>query len=137
VRCHGNEIKPGMAESCEISGTLTYTFHLLDACGATASKSPRATSSPACGPDGSVHRFQQRHIRVLHCKRGTVNTGEKPAESLASRPDEKTLEITLVNPTATSWALGNAYFYPTRADILEKYGDSFATSPETTSTTAP
>ncbi len=135
VRVHGNDVLPGIAETWEISDDgLVYTFHLRDALW---------SDGVPVTADDFVTGFQRLMLPETASNSATfgyyivngeaINAGELPVEELGIKAlDEKTVEITLVNPTAYFITmLGNAYFFPSRADLVAKFGDSFATTPET------
>lgn len=62
-----------------------------------------------------------------------VNNGELPVEELGVKVvDDKTLEITLENPTPYFMSLTDTRaMYPVRQDLVEQYGESYGAEPET------
>ena len=132
VRVHDGKVLPGMAESWEISedGT-TYIFHLRDALW--------SDGVPVTAKD-----FEYGMIRLLDpataseyafagnlIENGdefTAGTIKDPAKVGVKALDDKTLEIRLKQPA--DYFLGYLYqcnFYPVRQEIVEKYGERFAT----------
>lgn len=62
-----------------------------------------------------------------------VNNGELPVDELGVKVvDDKTLEITLENPTPYFMSLTDTRaMYPVRQDLVEQYGESYGAEPET------
>ncbi len=133
VRVHDGKILPGMAESWEISEDgITYTFHLRDALW--------SDGVPVTAKD-----FEYGMIRLLDpataseyafAGTATIENGEEfnagtltdPSKVGVKALDDKTLQIRLKQPA--DYFLGYLYqcnFYPVRKDIVEKYGERFAT----------
>ena len=135
VRVRGNEILPGIAETWDISDDgLVYTFHLRDA--------NWSDGQPVTADDFvyGMQRLVNPETATNNAAQGfyilngrAVNAGEKPVEELGVKAlDEKTLEVTLENPTAYFLSLCGQYFYmPVREDIHQQYGTEFASSAET------
>lgn len=130
VRAHDGEILPGMAEKWEVSDDgKTYTFHLRDA-------------KWSDGKPVTAQNFEYGIKRLLDPATASgyaflgyilenadkVNKGELPVDELGVKAiDEKTLEITLKNPT--DYFLGCLHmmqFYAVREDLVEKHGKEFA-----------
>ncbi|MGI5998814.1 MAG: peptide ABC transporter substrate-binding protein, partial [Lutispora sp.] len=125
---HG-EIIPGLAEKWDISEDgKTYTFHLRDA--------KWTDGQPVTAED-----FKYGWLRALNPEdpmsyayflydivgAKEYNTGEGAAEDVAIKViDDKTLEVTLKNPVAYfDYLVSFSTYYPTRKDIVEKYGNKF------------
>ncbi len=131
TRVYDGKIQPGMAESWEVSSDgITYTFHLRD----------------AKWSDGTVVKaqdFEYSIIRLLDPNTAgayseimgfLIKNGEKfyknevdKAEVGVKAIDEKTLEIQLEAPTGYFLrVLGFLPYWPSRKDIVEKYGEEFS-----------
>ena len=131
TRVYDGKIQPGMAESWEVSSDgITYTFHLRD----------------AKWSDGAVVKaqdFEYSIIRLLDPNTAgayseimgfLIKNGEKfyknevdKAEVGVKAIDEKTLEIQLEAPTGYFLrVLGFLPYWPSRKDIVEKYGEEFS-----------
>jgi oligopeptide transport system substrate-binding protein len=131
VRSKGADIAPGAAESWEISEDgRTYTFHLRDA--------KWSDGKPVVGAD-FVHAFQrmftasgasQIYDDILNG--AEVRGGTKTPEELGvAAPDDRTVVITLKNPTPYFLGLiSSSYAAPGRADLLEQFGDAYGASAE-------
>ena len=136
------EYAPAGAESWDISEDgLTYTFHVREGnkwndgepvtakdyeYGILRSIDP----STAC-PYANLCFYIKGAEEVFNKK---LAAGEEPDFSNVGVKalDDKTLEIKLVNPTAFFLDLvTQRVFFPQRKDWVEKYGDTYATSPET------
>ena len=131
TRNTGGQVTPAMAESWDLSedGTV-YTFHLRD--------SKWSDGEPVKADDFvySWHRLAdpatgspyQFIVGVL--KNGNaIIAGEKDVEELGVKAiDDKTLEVTLENPTSYFLSMMGAQsnFAPLRQDIVEEYGTDFA-----------
>lgn len=131
VRVHDGEVKPGIAETWDISEDgLTYTFHLRDA--------KWSDDKPVTAQD-----FEYAVIRLLDPALASeyafqgyylvngeeFNTGAitDPSQVGVKALDEKTIEFKLVAPTKYFLALmGFGSFMPTRKDIAETHGTAFA-----------
>jgi len=137
IRCNKGNIIMGIAESYNISedGTV-YTFHLRDAnwsdgVPVTADDfkySFLRTLNPATG-SSQVTEFDS----VLNAK--AYYTGEITDESKVGIKafNDKTLVITLIkkDPFFLSQLAQGINYYPIRQDYVEKYGKTYASSPET------
>ncbi len=130
------KIVPAGAESWEISeDQLTYTFHIRDNMWHDGEKV--TSQNYAYG----VRRSAMPETACVYANfiyplvNGTkVVKGELPVEELGvSTPDDKTLVLKLHTPTAyfLSIVMQRTYF-PQRKDWVEKYQDTYSTSPETT-----
>ncbi|MEQ1770208.1 MAG: peptide ABC transporter substrate-binding protein [Devosia sp.] len=129
VRSKGADIAPGAAESWEISADgKTYTFHLRDA---------KWSDGKAVVGGDFVHAFQrmftasgasQIYDDILNG--ADVRGGTKKPEELGvAAPDDKTVVITLKNPTPYFLGLiSSSYAAPGRADLLEKFKDAYGAS---------
>lgn len=128
------EPQPAMAESSEISDDeLQYTFTLRD--GVTWSNGDPITSQDfryawlrAMNPDTAG---QYAFIIADYIEGGAdFSAGDADADSVAiETPDDRTLEVTLVNPT--SYFLGLtafATYYPLKQSFVEEQGDQFGLS---------
>jgi oligopeptide transport system substrate-binding protein len=131
VRSKGADIAPGAAESWEVSDDgRTYTFHLRDA--------KWSDGKPVVGGD-FVHAFQrmftasgasQIYDDILNG--AEVRGGTKSPEELGvAAPDDRTVVITLKNPTPYFLGLiSSSYAAPGRADLLQQFGDAYGASAE-------
>ncbi|MDD2334582.1 MAG: peptide ABC transporter substrate-binding protein [Mesotoga sp.] len=137
IRNSYNEIIPGLAESYDVSedGTV-YTFHLRDA--------KWSDGVPVTAKD-----FEYSFLRTMNPETGSSQVsefdsilnaqayynGEITDASLVGvkAVDEKTLVLTLTynDPFFMTEMAEGINFYPIRADYVEKYGMSYASSPET------
>jgi oligopeptide transport system substrate-binding protein len=131
VRSKGADIAPGAAESWDISEDgKTYTFHLRDA--------KWSDGKPVVAGD-FVHAFQrmftasgasQIYDDILNGSDVRGGT-KKPEELGVAAPDDRTVVITLKNPTPYFLGLiSSSYAAPGRADLLEKFGDAYGASAE-------
>ncbi len=131
VRNTGGEITPGIAESWDVSDDgLTYTFHLRDA--QWSDGQPVKAQDFVYGlqrlmdPDtASEYAFIGEVIK----NGAAVESGDmKPEELGVEAPDDKTVVITLENPTSYFLSLigASAQFVPVRQDIVEEYGTDYA-----------
>lgn len=129
------KIVPAGATEWKISeDALTYTFKIRDmkwndgkkvtsqdyACGIRRSADPNT----ACPYANFIYPLANGEAVVK---------GEKPVEELGvATPDDSTLVITLKTPCPyfLDTAMQRTYF-PQREDWIQKYGDTYATSPET------
>ncbi|WP_422443547.1 peptide ABC transporter substrate-binding protein [Thermoanaerobacterium sp. DL9XJH110] len=132
IRVHDGKIKPGMAESWEISPDgLTYTFHLRDA--------KWSDGSPVTAQDfeygikrlldpnlASAYAFAGYNI--LNGKEYNLKQITDPGKIGVKAIDEKTLEIKLNAPTKYFLSyLDLMCFYPVKKEVVEKYGSAYAT----------
>ncbi len=136
VRVYDSKVQPGMAEKWEISeDALTYTFHLRDA-------------KWSDGVAVKAQDFEYSILRLLDPKTAAGYAevmgfyiknaekyfkGEITDKSLVGvkATDEKTLVITLENPTGYFIRLlGFMCFLPSREDIVAKNGETFAADPD-------
>lgn len=130
VRNYAGTIQPGAAESWEISDDgLVYTFHLRDSLWSdgepvTAQDYEYGITRLMDPATASGYSFLGGILK----NGNAVNSGELPIEDLGVVAlDDKTVEITLAYPA--EYFLGMLHmmqFYPTRADIVEEFGQSFA-----------
>ena len=123
----------GMANSWSMSEDgLVYTFHLR-------TNAKWSDGKPVLADDFvySYRRYVDPAVaasygRLLKPIKNALDIiqSKKPVESLGIKKiDDYTLEITLENPTAYFLELANLYL-PVRKDIIEKYGDTWTSSPE-------
>lgn len=135
VRVYDGKVLPGMAEKWEISPDgLTYTFHLRDAKwsdGVPVKAKDfeysiiRLLDPNTAGGYTDVMGFYIKNAEKFF--NGEVDKSQVGVKAL----DEKTVEITLENPTGYFLRLlGFMPYWPSRQDIIEKYGDSFASDPD-------
>jgi len=137
IRNSYNEIIPGLAESYDVSedGTV-YTFHLRDA-------------KWSYGVPVTAKDFEYSFLRTMNPETGSSQVsefdsilnaqayynGEITDASLVGvkAVDEKTLVLTLTynDPFFMTEMAEGINFYPIREDYVEKYGMSYASSPET------
>lgn len=131
VRVHNGEIKPGMAETWEISDDkTTYTFHLRDAKWSdgkpvTAYDFEYAIKRLLDPNTASEYAFQGYYI----VNGEEYNTGKitDPDQIGVKALDEKTLQIKLKTPVKYFLSLLNFIsFYPVRQDFVEEMGEKFA-----------
>lgn len=126
---------PGGAASWESSEDgLVWTFHLndnkwSDGKPVTAEDYAYALRRSLDPTSGSLNGYL-----VTCIKNGAaVNSGEMAPEELGVKAvDDKTLEITLENPTPHFLSLTDTRpFFPQRQDIVEQYGDSYGAEADT------
>ncbi len=137
IRNSYNEIIPGLAESYDVSedGTV-YTFHLRDA--------KWSDGVPVTAKD-----FEYSFLRTMNPNTGSSQVsefdsilnaqayynGEITDTSLVGvkAVDDKTLVLTLTynDPFFITEMAEGINFYPIRQDYVEKFGMSYASSPET------
>lgn len=136
VRVYNGEVTPGVAEKWDISSDgLTYTFHLRD--------TKWSDGVPVKAQDFAyaIYRLMDPNtaagyadIMGYYIKNGEkFYTGEitDKAQLGVKVIDDKTLEITLENPTGYFLRLvGFMCFLPVREDIVTKYGEAFAAEPD-------
>ena len=131
TRVYDGKIQPGMAENWEVSSDgLTYTFHLRDA--------KWSDGVPVTAQD-----FEYSILRLLDPNTAgayseimgfLIKNGEKFYKGEADKSevgvkaiDEKTLEIQLEAPTGYFLrVLGFLPYWPSRSDIVEKFGEAFS-----------
>ena len=123
----------GVANSWNVSDDgLTYTFYLRT--------NAKWSDGKAVVADDFVYSYRRyvdpavaaSYGRLLKPIKNALDIiqSKKPVEELGIKKiDDYTLEITLENPTAYFLELANIYL-PVRKDIIEKYGDSWTSSPE-------
>ena len=129
------EYVPAGAKSWDVSEDgLTYTFHLRenkwnDGKAVTAHDYAygikRSTDPKTACPYANL---------MFYIKNGQeVNDGAKKPDELGVKVlDDKTLEITLENPTSYFIdVVTQRTYYPQRKDWIKKYGDAYSTTPET------
>jgi len=135
MRNNGGEIKPGLAESYDVSEDgLTYTFHLRDAKWSDGvpikaqdfEYGLKRLANPA---QASSYTFL---ITSLIKNAAEVCKGDMPLDQLGIKAtDDKTVEITLQNPTEYFVSmLSMSVFVPIRQDIVEKYGKDYSIKAE-------
>jgi oligopeptide transport system substrate-binding protein len=136
VRVYDGKVIPGIAEKWDISQDgLTYTFHLRD-------------SKWSDGVPVKAQDFYYSIIRLLDPKTAAsyaevmgfyIKNAEKfytgeitdKAQVGVKVIDDKTLEITLENPTGYFLRLlGFMCFLPAREDLVVKYGEAYASEPD-------
>ena len=136
VRVYDGKVIPGIAEKWEISPDgLTYTFHLRE-------------SKWSDGVPVKAEDFYYSIIRLLDPKTAAgyaevmgfyIKNAEKfyngeitdKTQVGVKVIDEKTLEITLENPTGYFLRLlGFMCFLPAREDMVTKYGEAYASEPD-------
>ncbi len=130
IRTYLGEVKPGMAESWDVSPDgLTYTFYLRDA-------------KWSDGKPVTAENFEYGIKRLLDPQTASgyafigmavenaykVNNGELPMDELGVKAiDEKTLEIRLENPTGYFLSmLSMIQFAPAREDYVIQHGKDYA-----------
>lgn len=132
-----NEPEPAMAEDVQINQDETeYTFTLRD--GIEWSNGDPVTSEDfkyawlrAMDPETAG---DYAYILTDFIEGGEAfNTGDGSAEDVAIRtPDERTLEVSLNNPSPFFLGLtGFVTYMPLNQGFVEQQGDDFATSPDT------
>lgn len=136
VRVYDGKVIPGIAEKWDISPDgLTYTFHLRD--------SKWSDGVPVTAKD-----FYYSIIRLLDPKTAAgyaevmgfyIKNAEKfyngeitdKTQVGVKVIDDKTLEISLENPTGYFLRLlGFMCFLPVREDVVAKYGEAYASEPD-------
>lgn len=136
VRVYDGKVIPGIAEKWEISPDgLTYTFHLRNA-------------KWSDGVPVKAQDFAYSILRLLDPKTAAgyaevmgfyIKNAEKyyngeitDKSQVGVRViDEKTIEITLENPTGYFLRLlGFVCFLPTREELVAKYGEAYASEPD-------
>jgi oligopeptide transport system substrate-binding protein len=131
VRMHDGKIQPGMAEKWEISTDgKTYTYHLRDAKWSDGQPVTaqdfeygiKRLLDPATASDYAFAGFCILNGYEYNSKKIT-----DPNLVGVKALDAKTLQITLVSPAPYFEGYTNqASFYPSRKDLVEKYGKDFA-----------
>lgn len=135
TRVYYGKVQPGIAEKWDISpDALTYTFHLRDA-------------KWSDGVPVKAQDFYYSIMRLLDPKTAAgyaevmgfyIKNAEKYYKGEITDKsqvgvkviDEKTLEITLENPTGYFLRLlGFMCFLPVREDMIAKYGEAYASEP--------
>lgn len=138
IRTYNGEVRPGVAESWEVaSDNLSMTFHLRE---------------DACWSDGSpltAHDFVYSFRRLADQNTGAdyrwvlseIVNGEAiaygetppPLEKLGVEAiDDRTFKINFHTPAPYYLSfLEMPVFYPTKRELVEKYGDKYASSAET------
>ena len=126
---------PAVAESCDISEDgLTYTFHLVkdakwcDGEAVTAKDFEYAWKRALDPNTASEYAYQLYYLKNAEA----YNKGKGSADEVGVKAtDDYTLEVTLENPTSYFLALTAFPTYmPVRQDVIEKYGDKWATQAE-------
>ncbi|MTI46695.1 MAG: peptide ABC transporter substrate-binding protein [Firmicutes bacterium] len=132
----------GMAESWDISedGTV-YTFHLKDASWSdgvpvTAHDFEYAWKRLLAPETASDYTFMAYDI--VNAKEYSVGEVTDPDQVGVKAIDEKTLEVTLntANPVFVS-KLQHSTFFPSRQDLVEEYGDKYASEAHLTPANGP
>ena len=132
-----SEPEPGMAEDVQVSGDgRNYTFTLRDDIewsngDPVTSQDFRYAWLRAMDPDTAA---DYSYILTDFIEGGAeYNSGEGSAEEVGIRtPDDKTLEVTLSNPTPFFLNLTAFPTYmPLNRDFVEEQGEEFASSPDT------
>lgn len=132
TRSIDGEVHPGLAESWDVSDDgLTYTFHLRDAKysdGETIKAEDfayamRRVVDPATA---STFAFIAKPLENAD----EVTSGDKAVDELGvEATDEKTVVCKLAFPAPYFLQiLSMPQFYPTRQELVEEYGDEFATN---------
>lgn len=138
IRTYSGEVRPGVAESWEVAeNNMSMTFHLRE---------------DACWSDGSpltAHDFVYSFRRLADPKTGAdyrwvlseIVNGEAIAYGKTPPPIEKlgveaiddhTLKISFHTPAPYYLSfLDMPVFYPTKRELVEQYGDKYASSAET------
>lgn len=135
VRVYNGEVKPGIAESWDISEDgKVYTFHLRD--------SKWSDGTPVTAKD-----FYYSFTRLLDPKTAAgyaevmgfyIKNGEKFFKGEVAKEevgvkviDDKTLEVTLENPTGYFIRLlGFMCFLPAKEDLVATHGEAYASEPD-------
>lgn len=136
VRFTNGEVQPGCAESWDVSDDQkTYTFHLRDGLKWSDGKDLTAQDF--------VYSFQRLvdpdTASLLGWVAGTAgilnanecNSGDKDVSELGiAAPDDKTVVVTLSHPTHYFLSLigSTTNFNPVRKDIVDQYGQDFAST---------
>jgi len=129
------ETVPGMAEKWVISKDgKTYTFYLRDAKWSdgkpvTAYDFEYAWKRALDPKTASEYAYQMYYIKNGRAfNEGKAKVGDVGVKAL----NAKTLQVTLEAPTSYFIDLTNfPTYFPVRKDIVEKYGDKWATDPKT------
>ncbi len=130
IRTYLGEVKPGMAESWDVSPDgLTYTFYLRDAKWSdgkpvTAENFEYGIKRLLDPQTASGYAFIGMAVKNAY----KVNNGELPIDELGVKAiDEKTLEIRLENPTGYFLSmLSMIQFAPAREDYVIQHGKDYA-----------
>ncbi len=135
LRDRNGELVPGMAESWSVSEDgKTYTFKLRDAKWSDG-KPVRAQDFEYSWRRSLDPKVGSGYAFIFYYIKGgeAFYKGEGKAEDIAiSCPDDKTLVVTLENPTAYFLDLvAFMVFMPVREDIVEKAPDNWARKVET------
>ncbi|MDR1558909.1 MAG: peptide ABC transporter substrate-binding protein [Clostridiales bacterium] len=140
VNTYGREVNPGTAESWEIADdNKSITFHLRqDACWSDGSPitaedfvySFRRLADPANACDYSWALEQVLNFVGIAYPADGVDP--LPVEELGvSAPDSQTFVIQFATPAPYYLAfLDLPCFYPVKRELVEQYGDEYATSPD-------
>lgn len=130
VRMHDGKVQPGMAEKWEVSPDgKTYTYHLRDAKWSDGQPVTaqdfeygiKRLLDPATGSDYAFAGFCILNGYEYNSKKVT-----DPNQVGVKALDAKTLQITLASPAPYFEGYTNqASFYPSRKDLVEKYGKDF------------
>ncbi len=136
TRTTGGNVAPGIAESWDVSDDgLVYTFHLRDAKWSDGKPitagdfvySWRRLADPETGSSYAFAIWMIKNGKEINLE------GADPDTLGVVALDDKTVQVTLVNPTAhfISYIGNQPSFAPLRKDYIDKYGKDFATSAET------
>lgn len=133
VRGFNGEIKPGMAETWDVSADgLTYTFHLRDAkwsdgSAVTAQDFEYGIKRLLDPANAASYSFAAYVIKnAADYNAGKITDASQVGVKAV---DDKTLEITLNNPTSYFVStLDLSCFYPAKKDFVEKNGADYATA---------
>ena len=131
-----NNIIPGIAEKWDISDDgLTYTFYLRTNAKWSDGKPVTANDfvyswRRVVDPNVAA-KFSYFMEPIKNAKE--IIAGEKSIEELGVKAiDDYTFEVTLSSPTAYFIDfISSTIYFPTRKDIIEKYGDNWTFNPET------
>ena len=133
VSMFDGELRPGVAERWEFApDNMSVTFHLR-----RDAKWSDGTPLTAYDFLFAFHRlanpeneFERRYMLSKIVKGEAVIAGEMPVESLGvDVPDDHTFIIRFNTPAPYFiYALDMPIFYPVRRDLVERYGEEFATS---------
>ncbi len=138
VRSHGSEFEPAAAESWEVSPDgMTYTFHLREA--------NWSDGKPVVASD-FVSAFQRLFVSsgfsqiydIIENGAAVREATKSPEELGVSAPDDHTLVIKLNGPAPYFLGLASsALAAPSRADLVEKNGDTYGADAGTFATNGP
>ena len=138
VRIDGGVVKEDGAESYEISEDgLTYTFHLREnywSDGQKVTAEDYATALRRQADPKNAFAFANSYYAIENFE--AIFKGEKDISELGVEVvDENTLVLHLGRVDTS--LLSTAQFFPDRADLAEKYGDSYGTEVDKTPSCGP